>query len=96
MWTARLGSGSPIGGSGYELESIAAVVVGGGSLFGGIGNVGGTFAGTLIFGIINSVLNLLGVSPYWQGTIKGILVLSAVALSQLRRPAKARVIQGAA
>lgn len=97
IWTARLGSGSPIGGSGYELESIAAVVVGGGSLFGGIGTVGGTFAGTLIFGIINSILNLLGISPYWQGTIKGILVLLAVALSQLRRPAKAnRVIQGAA
>ncbi len=61
------------------------MVVGGGSLFGGIGSVGGTVAGVLIFGVINSMLNLAGISPYWQGTIKGILILAAVALSQLRR-----------
>ncbi len=85
LWTSRLSSGSPIGGTNYELESIAAVVVGGGSLFGGIGSVGGTVAGVLIFGVINSMLNLAGISPYWQGTIKGILILAAVALSQLRR-----------
>jgi ribose/xylose/arabinose/galactoside ABC-type transport system permease subunit len=85
LWTSRLSSGSPIGGTNYELESIAAVVVGGGSLFGGIGTVGGTVAGVLIFGSINSMLNLAGISPYWQGTIKGILILMAVALSQLRR-----------
>jgi ribose/xylose/arabinose/galactoside ABC-type transport system permease subunit len=85
IWSARLRSGSPIGGSGYELESIAAVVVGGGSLFGGHGTVLGTFAGVLIFGVINSCLNLAGISPYWQGTLKGILVLLAVGLSQLRR-----------
>ena len=85
LWASRLSSGSPIGGVGYELESIAAVVVGGGSLFGGIGTVGGTVAGVLIFGVINSMLNLAGISPYWQGTIKGILILLAVALSQVRR-----------
>jgi ribose transport system permease protein len=85
LWAARLRSGSPIGGVGYELESIAAVVVGGGSLFGGVGTVPGTMAGVLIFGVINSCLNLAGISPYWQGTMKGILVLLAVALSQLRR-----------
>lgn len=88
IWTARLRSGSPIGGMNYELESIAAVVVGGGSLFGGFGSVGGTMAGVLLFGIINSLLNLAGISPYWQGTIKGVLVLLAVALSQLRRPGR--------
>lgn len=91
IWTARLRSGSPIGGLNYELESIAAVVVGGGSLFGGFGSVGGTMAGVLLFGVINSLLNLAGISPYWQGTIKGVLVLLAVALSQLRRPGKASV-----
>lgn len=85
LWASRLSSGSPIGGVGYELESIAAVVVGGGSLFGGIGTVGGTVAGVLIFGVINSMLNLAGISPYWQGTIKGFLILLAVALSQVRR-----------
>jgi ribose/xylose/arabinose/galactoside ABC-type transport system permease subunit len=86
IWTARLSSGSPIGGVNYELESIAAVIVGGGSLFGGIGSVSGTLVGVLLFGTINSILNLLGISPYWQGTIKGVLILLAVALSQVRRP----------
>jgi inositol transport system permease protein len=85
IWTARLSSGSPIGANNYELESIAAVIVGGGYMFGGIGSVSGTLVGVLLFGVINSVLNLLGVSPYWQGTIKGVLILGAVALSQIRR-----------
>jgi ribose/xylose/arabinose/galactoside ABC-type transport system permease subunit len=87
IWTARLSSGSPIGGVNYEMESIAAVIVGGGSLFGGIGSVTGTMVGVLLFGTINSILNLMGISPYWQGTIKGVLILLAVALSQVRRPA---------
>jgi len=89
IWTARLSSGSPIGGTGYEMESIAAVIVGGGSLFGGIGSVSGTFIGVLLFGVINSILNLVGISPYWQGTIKGVLILMAVALSQIRRTSRA-------
>lgn len=85
IWTARLSSGSPIGANGYEFESIAAVIVGGGSLFGGIGSVSGTLIGIILFGMINSVLNLVGISPYWQGTIKGVLILMAVALSQVRK-----------
>jgi ribose/xylose/arabinose/galactoside ABC-type transport system permease subunit len=85
IWTARLNSGSPIGANGYEMESIAAVIVGGGNLFGGVGTVFGTMLGILLFGMINSVLNLVGISPYWQGTIKGVLILMAVALSQIQR-----------
>jgi len=85
IWTARLNSGSPIGASGYEMESIAAVIVGGGNLFGGVGSVSGTLIGIVLFGSINSILNLVGISPYWQGAIKGILILLAVALSQIRR-----------
>jgi ribose transport system permease protein len=85
IWTARLNSGSPIGANGYEMESIAAVIVGGGNLFGGVGTVDGTMIGILLFGMINSVLNLVGISPYWQGTIKGVLILLAVALSQIQR-----------
>jgi ribose transport system permease protein len=85
IWTARLNSGSPIGANNYEMESIAAVIVGGGNLFGGVGSVWGTLIGILLFGSINSILNLVGISPYWQGTIKGVLILLAVALSQIRR-----------
>jgi len=90
IWTSRLGSGSPVGGQNYELESIAAVVVGGASLFGGRGRVDGIVAGVLIFGVINSVLNLSGISPFWQGMIKGAVVLLAVALTQLRFGGAAR------
>jgi ribose transport system permease protein len=88
LWAARLRSGSPIGGVNYELESIAAVLVGGGTLFGGVGSVPGTIAGVLIFGVVNSSLNMAGISPYWQGTLKGIIILLAVVLSQIRRPAR--------
>jgi len=90
IWTARLSSGSPIGANNYELESIAAVIVGGGSLFGGVGTVTGTLVGVVLFGVINSILNLLGISPYWQGTIKGVLILLAVALGQVRRNGRNR------
>lgn len=85
IWAARLGSGSPIGGTDYELESIAAVVVGGASLAGGMGSVVGTMAGVLLFGVINSILNLSGISPFWQGAIKGAIILLAVVFSQLQR-----------
>jgi len=96
IWTSRLGSGSPVGGQNYELESIAAVVVGGASLFGGKGRVDGVFAGVLIFGVINSVLNLSGISPFWQGMIKGAVVLLAVALTQIRARAEAQATVGMA
>lgn len=85
IWAARLGSGSPIGGSNYEMESIAAVVVGGASLAGGVGSVVGTMAGVLLFGVINSILNLSGISPFWQGAIKGAIILLAVILSQIQQ-----------
>jgi len=82
IWTARLGSGSPIGGSNYELESIASVVVGGASLSGGFGKVGSLVAGVLVFGVINSILNLSGISPFWQGMVKGLIIIVAITLRQ--------------
>ena len=84
IWTARLGSGSPIGGNGYELESIAAVVVGGASLSGGTGRVGSIAAGVLVFGVINSILNLSGLSPFLQGMLKGLIVIVAIAVKELQ------------
>jgi len=79
MLSSRLNSVSP-GDSGlfYELDAIAAVVIGGTSLSGGKGLIWGTVVGAIILGIINNMLNLLGVSPYLQGTVKGAVILTAV------------------
>lgn len=79
MLSSRLNSVSP-GDSGlfYELDAIAAVVIGGTSLSGGKGFIWGTVVGAIILGIINNMLNLLGVSPYLQGTVKGAVILIAV------------------
>lgn len=98
MWTARVKSGQPIGASGYELETIAAVVVGGGSLSGGKGTVFGCMCGVLLFGVISSILNLIGVPPLWQGMVKGAVMLLAVSLGEFQkriRPAEERVYEQA-
>jgi ribose transport system permease protein len=85
MLSSRLNSVSP-GDAGlfYELDVIAAVVIGGTSLSGGKGTLWGTVIGAIILGIINNMLNLLGVSPYLQGTVKGLVILIAV-LMQFKR-----------
>ncbi len=81
--TARIGTGHPLTGLNYEMESIAAVIVGGASLFGGVGRVTSIVAGVLILGVASSDITLSGISPYFHGTLKGTIVLLAVALSQL-------------
>jgi ribose transport system permease protein len=81
--TARLDSAQPNAGLGYELDSIAAVVIGGTSLSGGRGSVGGTVLGCLIIGVLNNGLFLLNVSPFWQQVIKGGVILLAVAIDKL-------------
>jgi ribose transport system permease protein len=83
--TARLDSAQPNAGLGYELDSIAAVVIGGTSLSGGRGSVGGTVLGCLIIGVLNNGLFLLNVSPFWQQVIKGGVILLAVAIDKLNR-----------
>ena len=80
--TARLSSAQPTAGTGYELDAIAAVVLGGTSLAGGVGSVFGTIVGALIIGILNNALNLLNVSPYYQLLAKGLVILIAVLLDQ--------------
>ena len=82
--TSRMGTGHPLSGMNYELESIAAAVIGGASLFGGAGRTAGIVSGVLILGVVNSMINLSGASPYLHGTIKGGVILLAVAISQLR------------
>ncbi|MBA2596263.1 MAG: ABC transporter permease [Chloroflexota bacterium] len=78
MYCSQFASAPPIAGEGYELDAIAAVVVGGTSLFGGQGGVIGTFFGALIIGILSNVLNLMGVSPFAQPLAKGALIILAV------------------
>ena len=82
--TARLNAGEPIAGTGYELDVIASVVIGGTSLMGGRGGVWGTLIGALLIGTINNGMNLLGISSYWQAVVKGLIIVGAVWLDRLR------------
>ena len=81
--TARLDAADPKAGLGYELDSIAAGVIGGTSLSGGRGSILGTVLGCLIIGVLNNGLFLLDVSPFWQQVIKGLVILAAVAADRL-------------
>lgn len=76
--TSRLSSAQPTAGAGYELDAIAAVVLGGTSLMGGKGSVMGTLIGALIIGFLNNALNLLDVSSYYQMIAKAVVILLAV------------------
>ncbi|NCD33741.1 MAG: ribose ABC transporter permease [Spartobacteria bacterium] len=80
--TSRLSSAQPTAGTGYELDAIAAVVLGGTSLAGGIGSVVGTLIGALIIGILNNSLNLMNVSSYYQMLAKGGVILIAVLMDR--------------
>lgn len=84
IMTSRLDSAQPNAGMGYELDSIAAVVIGGTSLSGGRGSILGTVIGCLIIGVLNSGLVLLNVSPFWQQIVKGGVILVAVAIDRMR------------
>ena len=84
--SARIGSGQPGLGVGYELDAIAAAVIGGTSLSaGGIGTVAGTIIGALIIGVLNNILDLMNVSAYFQQIIKGCIIVGAVILDQLKQ-----------
>lgn len=84
---ARIGSASNTTGNGYELDAVAACVVGGVSLSGGIGSVGGIVIGVLIFTVINYGLAFIGVNMYWQYIVKGLIILMAVMID-MRKFAK--------
>jgi len=80
--TSRLSSAQPTAGQSYEMDAIAAVVIGGTSLAGGRGRIFGTFIGVLIIGVINNGLNIIGVSAFYQQFIKGLIILLAVILDR--------------
>ncbi len=82
---ARTTSALPQAGVAYELDAIAAVVIGGTSLSGGVGTLSGTLVGALIIGVINNGLDLMGVSSYYQQVIKGTIIVAAVLLDVSRK-----------
>lgn len=90
MLTGRQDSANALMGEGMELQSIAAVVVGGTNLFGGDGTIGGTLIGVLIIGVLSNGLNIVGVSDFWQRVVNGFIIVAVVAIDQWRRRAARR------
>lgn len=85
---SRLGVGQPTAGTGFELDAIAAVVIGGTSLSGGIGTISGTIFGAAIMGVLRNALVLLSVNAYWQQFIIGFVIITAVTADQIRKKQK--------
>jgi ribose transport system permease protein len=82
---ARLDSAQPVIGLGYEFDAIAAVVIGGTSLAGGEGRLSGTLLGVLIIAMLNNALNLINVSSFYEGIVKGMVIALALILHGLVR-----------
>jgi len=82
---SRLMTGQPTAGQGYELQAIAAVVIGGGSLQGGEGSVIGTLIGAFIIGLLSNGSDLLGINPYWQQVTIGVVIIAAVGFDEFRK-----------
>lgn len=80
---AQIMSADPLAGNQLELDAIAAVVIGGASLYGGRGSIFGTLMGVLIMVMIRNGLNLIGVSPFWQGTAIGSIIIAALLIERL-------------
>jgi ribose/xylose/arabinose/galactoside ABC-type transport system permease subunit len=83
--TGRLGVGDPNSGQLYELDAIAACLIGGTTFDGGVGSVRGTVVGVLILAFLANILNLLGISPYSQMLLKGVIIIVAVIISVIRK-----------
>jgi ribose/xylose/arabinose/galactoside ABC-type transport system permease subunit len=84
--TARLDGAAPLSGVGYELVAIAAVVIGGTSLFGGVGTIRGTVLGVLLLGVVMNGMNLLNISSYYQQGVQGLILVLAVLLNRWKTP----------
>lgn len=85
LLAGRMNSGYPLAGAGAELDSIAAVIIGGASFFGGVGTVSGTLVGALMIGVLRNGLNLLDVSSYWQSAVIGVVIVMAVWIDVVRQ-----------
>ena len=89
LLVSRLSMGTPTAATGYELEAIAAVVVGGASLFGGRGTILGAFIGALLFTTIGNGANLLGVDPFWEMVVEGLLIAVVVYIDNIQKRRRA-------
>ena len=81
--SGRMGAGDPTIAKGWELDAIAAVVIGGTILQGGRGNLGGTLIGVLIVGVVANLMDLLGLKAYPQQMVKGMMIIAAVAFQNV-------------
>jgi ribose transport system permease protein len=90
---SRVGAAQPSTGTGIELQAIGSVVIGGAPMSGGKGNVGGTFCGVLLWGVIANALNMMRVNAYIQDVIVGLLIIFAVAVSSLRLRAEKAMME---
>ena len=91
LLAGRMNSGYPLAGAGAELDSIAAVIIGGASFFGGVGTVSGTLVGALMIGVLRNGLNLLDVSSYWQSAVIGVVIVMAVWIDVVRQRSASKV-----
>ena len=88
LLVARTAAGNPTYGLAYELDAIASTVIGGTSLSGGIGSIPLCVVGAMIIGVLNNGMDLLGVNPYWQQIVKGIIIVVAVVIDSRKRRRK--------
>ena len=86
--TSRVTSGQPSSAMGFELDAIAAVVLGGTSIAGGRGHIVGTLIGAVLLGVLSNALNMFGITPYTQKVVKGAVILIAVLIGVLRKTGK--------
>ena len=89
--TAQLAAAHPASGDGWEMNAIAASVLGGTSMAGGIGSIGGTFVGAFVIGVLNDGMTMCGVSEFWQKVIKGGVIILAVVIDQYQRNLQAKM-----
>ncbi len=83
--SARISSGNPLVGDSYAMDSVAAAVIGGISMNGGVGTIAGTLSGAVILTLINNIMNSMGISPYYQYILKGALLMFSLMLFQIKR-----------
>ena len=89
--TAQLYAAHPASGDGWEMNAIAASVLGGTSMAGGSGSITGTIVGAFVIGVINDGMTMCGVTEFWQKIIRGVVIVLAVVIDQVQRNLQAKM-----